>query len=136
MTNPAITPEEIQRLTSVWHKAAEASAAAQLAERTARTALISYAFPEVQEGSKNIAEIGFGKQLQVTGMITRKLDMAALEALKPTVEADVIDAIVRMKPELSVSAWKALPHSIRLQLADAVEEKPGAHQVKIIDKKK
>lgn len=123
-------------LTTIWHQASEASARAQLAEREARRALIEYTFPDVAEGSDNKIDIGFGKVLQVTGVITRKLDMAVLEALKPTVDADVIDAIVRTKYDLSVSAWKALPNSIRLKLADAVTETPGAHQVKIVDKKK
>lgn len=126
---------KIQALLSTWNAAKKTKASAELAEKNARTALIDYAFPNLEEGSGNKVDVGYDKVLQVTGVINRKLDMSALEALKPTVAPDVIDAIVRTKYELSVSSWKALPNSVRLQLASAVEEGWGSHQVKIIDKK-
>lgn len=131
------TTEEIQGLVSVWHRAKEASDLAQLAEREARKKLIEVAFPSLAEGAGNKYNIGFGKTLQVTGVITRKLDMAALDLLRSEnkVQPDIIDSIVRNKPELVVATWKALPVSIRESMASAVEEKWGSHQVKLVAQK-
>lgn len=74
--------------------------------------------------------------LQVTGTVTRKVDMAVLETLKLTVPPDILDVVIRYKPEVSVSGWKNQPESVKRMLADAITETPGTPQVKIVPKKK
>jgi hypothetical protein len=131
------TLNEVHDLLAIWHSAKEQADLASLAEKEARKKLIEAAFPTLVEGAGNKYNVGFGKTLQVTGVITRKLDMAALDAIRAEgkVAPDVIDSIVRQKPELVVATWKALPVSIRETMADAVEEKWGSHQVKLVAQK-
>lgn len=131
-----LSPAEVQALVSKWHAAKKAADEAILAERTAREALVNSVFPEIVEGAGNKADIGFGMMLQVTGTVSRKIDMAVFDSIKPNIPTDILDSVIRYKPDLVVGAWKSLPLSAKKLLADAVEEKPGAPQVKIVPKKK
>lgn len=132
----ALSLEQVQALVSDWHAKKAISDKAVLAEKEARALLVNSIFPDPVEGAGNKADIGHGMILQVTHTITRKLDIALYDAMKPNIPADIIDSVIRMKPELSVSAWKTLPHSAKMLLAEAVTEKPGSPQVKIVPKTK
>lgn len=126
---------EIQAAVTAWDKANRAKDAAVLKERELRDVLVNMAFPNVEEGAGNKTDIGHGTVLQVTGVISRKIDIAVFDSLKHKVPADVLDAVIKNKPELIVGAWKTLPASSKKLLAPAVEEKPGTHQVKLVPKK-
>lgn len=129
------TDTEIQAAITAWNNAVRVKDAAVLAERELRDQLINMAFPTVDEGAGNKRDVGFGTVLQVTGVISRKLDIAIFDSLKHTVPADVLDAVIKNKPDLIVGAWKTLPATSKALLAPAVEEKPGTHQVKLVPKK-
>lgn len=135
----AVILTDLQKLVTEWDIKNKAKDAAVLAEREAREALVAYAFPDgMKEGSGNKQEIGYGMLLQVDHKITRKItDMALFEQKRASGEipTDVVDALVRFKPELSISGWKAAPASARLYFADVVEEKPGTPSVKIVPQK-
>lgn len=135
----AVNLNELQALVTDWDLKNKAKDAAVLAEREAREKLVQYAFGEqLKEGSGNKLEIGFGMLLQVDHKISRKIsDMALFEQKRASGEipTDVVDALVRYKPELSISGWKNAPASARLFFADVVEEKPGTPSVKIVPQK-
>lgn len=129
--------EEIQQLVTKWNNAKKAAAAAQLTERELRDQLVKKAFPaDLVEGAGNKKDIGHGMIMQVTGVITRKIDLAVFDSLKHTVPQDVLDVVIRNKPDLIVGAWKKLPMSSKALLAPAVEEKPGTPSIELVAKKK
>lgn len=138
--NPAsgapLTMDQVQALVTDWNAKKKAADAATLAEREARELLVSSVFPELTEGAGNKAEIGFNMILQVTHPINRKLDVALFDSMKANIPADIIDSVIRYKPEVVVGAWKTLPMSAKKLLAEAVTESPGSPQVKIVPKKK
>lgn len=127
---------EAQALVTDWDAKKKAADKAVLEERSARSAMINAIFPNVEEGAGNEFVIGYGFMLKVTGVITRKLDVGALDAIKTTIPTDVYDAVIRTKPELSVTGWKALPASAKNLFATCVTEEPGTSSAKIIPMKK
>lgn len=133
-----LTLDQVQALVTTWNAAKKTADAAILAEREARDALVKSVFPEIAEGAGNKADIGYGMMLQVTGTISRKIDVAQFDAMRAAnqIPADIIDSVVRFKPDLVVGAWKSLPMSAKKLMADCVTESWGAPQVKIVPKKK
>jgi len=129
-----------------WYKANEAAAAAIAAEKKAREALAEIAFKDATEGTNTI-ELGFGKQLKVECRINRTIDKAQLEALKAFAadEADqapdaialrkqvaaLLEELIRYKPDLSVTAFKALDADQKKIVGDLVTEKLGSYGVSI-----
>lgn len=134
----AVHLNEAQTLVSDWDTKKKALDKAVLEERTARDLLFATVFPNPVEGSGNKFDIGFNKILQATYRINRKIsDMALFESKRAAGEipTDIVDALVRFKPELSETGWKNAPSSARLFFADVVEEKPGAPSFKLVSKK-
>lgn len=131
-----LTLAQVQTLVTDWNAKKKAADTAALAEREARALLVGSVFPELVEGAGNKADIGHNMILQVTGTITRKVDMAMLEPLKTTIPAEIMDLVIRMKPEVSASNWKAQPLSVKKLFGDAITETPGTPQVKLVPKKK
>lgn len=128
-----------------WYKANEAAAAASAAEKLAREALTPY-FASATEGTNTI-ELGFGKQLKVECRINRTIDPAQLSALQDFAkdEADqspeaialraqtkaLLEELIRYKPDLSVTAFKALDADQKKIVGDLVTEKLGSYGVSI-----
>ena len=130
----------------VWYKAEEARALAAAAEKKAREALAEAYFKNATEGTNTI-ELGFGKQLKVECRINRTIDKPQLDAMQAFCadEADqspeavalraqtkaLLEALIRFKPDLSVSAFKALDADQKKIVGDLVTEKLGSYGVEI-----
>lgn len=135
MTTPEEKQAEVRLLLNDWFAAAKESKEAAAKESAARLLLVNTAFPKLKEGAGNVLPIGFGKNLKVTGKINRKLDEALL-ALAKNIPAEIIEAVIKMKPSLIVGAFKSLSDDDKKLFGDIVTETPGAPSVEIVDQKK
>lgn len=129
-----------------WFQANEKAAAAIAAEKKAREEFAAAYFGNATEGTNTI-ELGFGKQLKVECRINRTIDKAQLEALKAFAadEADqapdaialrkqvaaLLEELIRYKPDLSITAFKALNEDQKKIVGDLVTEKLGSYGVEI-----
>lgn len=95
-----------------WHAALVAAAAAKPlveAEQALRKEVAKLFFPDPTEGT-NSTDLAQGWKLKLTHKIDRKVDEAALAAVKEELRKLDInpDPLVRFKPELDTKAYKAL----------------------------
>lgn len=103
-----------------------------------RKLLTDLTFPDPTEGS-NTHTFGSGRKaakLVLKHTINRTVDADAisgcLETLRKTIGADA-DDVIRFKPELAITAYKALTAEQKALLAPAVTAKPGSPQLEFKD---
>lgn len=102
----------VNAASAEWAKAKKLLDKYKEAEAVARKALVDAAFPNgLSEGTNTLPLAGKWK-LKVTGVVSRSVDEAALEAIKQRIaeKFDGYDAgqLIKWKPELAVTAYKDL----------------------------
>ena len=145
----SVTPEEqlplqeqkefIEKLAE-WHKLKTEVALLTNKERDARAEIFGLAFPEPTEGrSDNKLDLGTGYVLQGDHKITRTVEEEAIKKLmkKPKSRAaELLEHVIRWKPELKTKEWKALLPADRKLIAEVVVEKPGMASLDITQPKR
>lgn len=102
-------------------------------EAALRAEIFAEAFPNPKEGT-NKFDLGGGYQLTATLPITRKVDVAAYEAMKELLEENGINAdkMVKWNPELEMKQYRCLTEE-ELHLVDQfLIIKDGSPQLKIV----
>lgn len=134
---PADQALMLKQLTEL-HRLQNELAIVNAAEKALRLEMAAKWFPNPVEGSTNKYALGFGKMLELTHRINRKLDEAALDmaVMGGTISPDLISQVVKYKPEVSVSGYKSLDADGKLLFADIVTEEPGTPGLKIITPKR
>ena len=131
-----MTAEQLA-LIQQWHAAKQQLASAEAFERELRSAVVKAMFGDYGDGSRN-ANIGNGYTLNNVNTTTydvkdapelRKLvqNFASYEAT-----ADIGRKLIKDKPRLSVSAYKALPQWGTALMVPFVTMRPQLPQLKII----
>lgn len=126
---------KVHAAIAVWKAADTAAKKAVLAEYAAREELASLGFPAgLVEGTGNKLDVGFNVTLKLTGNVSRTVAEAELQAKLSAnlIPDDVLESVIKFKPELKVGAWKTLPASNKLLFADIVTEKPGKPKVELV----
>lgn len=105
-------------------------------EQELRKAVMAEFFPTPKEGVNNL-DMGQGWTLKGTYKIDRKVDEAALPAVKEQLRELGInaDTLVKYKPELATTSYKALPEQARLIFDTALTIKPGSPTLELIPPK-
>lgn len=102
-------------------------------EMQMRKNIIKQKFPTVVEGANNKVPLDNGWILQATGKVTRKLDEGAFKAIKQElIDANIpVDMIVKYKPELSKTIWKALNEDQTHLFAQCIVEVTASPTIEI-----
>jgi len=81
--------------------------------------------PENFDGTEN-AEAPGGFKLKITGRLTRKVDAEKIQVIAAEYGlSDYLPQLLRWKPEINMSAWKATDERITRPLLDAVTTSAG-----------
>lgn len=137
MTTPTLT--EIQQLLADWEAARKEVPAAVLIiarEQDLRKKVISTAFPEPTEGV-NFTELANGWKLKATCPVTRTVDEAAFDLLRPRLaELGVMaDSLVRTKLSLETKSYRNLTDATRALVDQALTIKPGSYTLELVPPK-
>lgn len=96
--------------------------------RDLRITLAEQFFKGASEGTTTMP-LEYGKALKLNHTVTRTAKQAAIDEFNKTNTSNslkaALDELVKWKPEVSVSKWKALTSEERLAFADIVTEKDG-----------
>ncbi len=105
-------------------------------ERQLRQDVFAAFFPTPGEGT-NTAELNEGWKLQGKLKIDRKIDEAALEAVKEVVRKMGFnpDPLIRNKPELVLKDYKALPDEVKKVFDTALTIKPALPTIELVPPK-
>lgn len=131
--------DEIQNLLAEWEKAkAAVPAAAQVIarEQELRKKVIATVFPEPAEGV-NKFDLANGWVLKATCPVTRTVDDAAFDLLRPKLaELGVIaDILVKTKLSLETKAYRNLSDATRALVDEALTIKPGSYTLELVPPK-
>ena len=101
-----------------------------------RKAVMAEFFPAAKEGVNNL-DMGQGWTLKGTYKVDRKIDEAALPAVKEQLRELGVsaDTLVKYKPEVATTIYKALPEQARLVFDTALTIKPGSPTVELVPPK-
>lgn len=107
-----------------------------LHEQELRKAVMAEFFPAAKEGVNNL-DMGQGWTLKGTYKIDRKIDEAALPAVKEQLRELGVnaDTLVKYKPEVATTVYKTLPEQARLVFDTALTIKPGSPTVELVPPK-
>ena len=127
--------DEIQNLLAEWEKAKAAVPAAALVisrEQDLRKKVIATVFPEPSEGV-NKFDLANGWTLKATCPVTRTVDDAAFDLLRPKLaELGVIaDTLVKTKLSLETKAYRNLSDATRALVDEALTIKPGSYTLEL-----
>ncbi len=102
-------------------------------EMRLRKLVMAEFFPDAKEGV-NSRDMGMGWVLKGTLKIERKLDEAALPAVKESLRAIGVnaDTLVRYKPELETKVYKALSEQAQKVFDAALTIKPGSPTMELL----
>lgn len=131
--------DERMELLRDWNtavaKAAECKPLVEL-EQALRKAVMAEFFPTPKEGVNNL-DMGQGWTLKGTYKIDRKVDEAALPAVKEQLRELGVnaDTLVKYKPEVATTIYKALSEQARLIFDTALTIKPGSPTVELVPPK-
>lgn len=131
--------DEIQGLLAEWEKAKAAVPAAALVisrEQELRKKVIATVFPEPAEGV-NKFDLANGWALKATCPVTRTVDDAAFDLLRPKLaELGVIaDTLVKTKLSLETKSYKSLSDATRALVDEALTIKPGSYTLELVPPK-
>ena len=131
--------DEIQNLLAEWEKAKAAVPAAALVisrEQDLRKKVIATVFPEPGEGV-NKFDLANGWVLKATCPVTRTVDDAAFDLLRPKLaELGVIaDTLVKTKLSLETKSYKSLSDATRALVDEALTIKPGSYTLELVPPK-
>lgn len=134
--------QQVEAASARWHNAKKAADAAVEAERLARADLVAVAFPDGLGEGTNTYQLGGKWKLKVQGVVTRKVDEAALGAVLLRMSEKFgkqYPDLIKQKPELSTTAYKALDEKERKLFDNALIIKgtgENSPQVKIEEGKR
>ena len=131
--------DEIQNLLAEWEKAeAAVPAAAQIIarEQALRKKVIANVFPAPSEGVNKL-DLANGWALKATCPVTRTVDEAAFDLLRPKLaELGVIaDTLVKTKLSLETKSYKSLSDATRALVDEALTIKPGSYTLELVPPK-
>ena len=131
--------DEIQNLLAEWEKAKAAVPAAALVisrEQDLRKKVIATVFPAPSEGA-NKFDLANGWALKATCPVTRTVDDAAFDLLRPKLaELGVIaDTLVKTKLSLETKAYRNLSDATRALVDEALTIKPGSYTLELVPPK-
>lgn len=134
MTTPMLNP--LQELLARWDSAKKALPAAAYAiklEQDLRKQVIAAAWPSPVEGANNL-DLAAGWKLKATCPLTREVDEAAFDLLKPRLaELGIIaDSLVRYKVALETKNYRALSDASRAVVDQVLTIKPGSYSLELI----
>lgn len=131
-------PVFFAKLTEWQNKVAQIEAQAHLTveERKLRAEVFALAFPKPAEGTNN-EELPQGWKLKGTLKIDRKLDEAALPAVKEAIRAMGVnpDPLVKYKPELALKDYRALPPEVMKVFDTCLTIKPALPSIELVPPK-
>lgn len=127
---------ELQNLLAEWEKAkaaVPAAAAVIAAEQALRKKVIAMAFPAPSEGVNTFA-LENGWQLKANCPMTRSVDVAAFNVLRPklTELGVVADTLVRTEFALETKNYRALSDATRAVVDEALTIKPGSYSLELV----
>ena len=133
------TIDEIQNLLAEWEKAKAAVPAAALVisrEQDLRKKVIATVFPAPSEGVTKF-DLANGWALKATCPVTRTVDDAAFDLLRPKLaELGVIaDTLVKTKLSLETKAYRSLSDVTRALVDEALTIKPGSYTLELVPPK-
>jgi len=131
--------DERMRLLQSWNTAVvqvEACRPLIAQEQELRKAVMAEFFPTPKEGVNNL-DMGQGWTLKGTYRIDRKVDEAALPAVKEQLRELGVnaDTVVRYKPEVATTIYKTLSDQARRVFDTVLTIKPGSPTVELIPPK-
>ena len=131
--------DEIQNLLAEWEKTkAAVPAAAQVIarEQDLRKKVIAAVFPAPSEGVNKL-DLANGWALKATCPVTRTVDDAAFDLLRPKLaELGVIaDTLVKTKLSLETKAYRNLSDATRALVDEALTIKPGSYTLELVPPK-
>ena len=139
-------PAEVKQRAAAWEKAKKALARAQEAEKEARGALVSAAFPNGLAEGVNTFNLQGNWNLKIDGVVDRKIDQASLPAIiariKDKFPSVDTECLVKYKPELATKEYKDLvkrePKAAKLFENALIIRGTGetSPQVKIVESKR
>lgn len=105
-------------------------------EQELRKAVMAEFFPVPKEGVNSL-DMGQGWTLKGIYKIDRKVDEAALPAVKEKLRELGVnaDTLIKYKPEVAITIYKALPEQARLIFDTALTIKPGSPTLELIPPK-
>jgi hypothetical protein len=130
-----VTPE----LLAEWYKAQKDLAFLKAREAQLRSIIFKNKFPNPVEGTNTVAlDDGTSAVIKATHVINRNVDIGSLDALRAAQQQEGyngpkvnLDEVIRWKPELSVTAYKALTAEEQMFVDQALIVKPGSPQLEI-----
>ena len=116
-----------------WEALAEQASMLRVQELALRKELVARLFVDPKEGTNSLTLPTFGWKLVMQHVITRTVDVATLTASKEALRAAEIsvDALIRYKPELSVSAFRKLTDEQHKLFDNVLVSKPGCPSLEI-----
>lgn len=122
---------------AAWKKLSDKIASLKAEEETLRLTMATKWFDNPREGVNKI-DLEFGKSLQLTHRINRKVDAAALDAAITTgvISPDLSTQVVEYKPGVKVGEWKKLSPGERDCFVGVITEEAGMPGLKIETPKK
>ena len=116
-----------------WYKMQEELKVLRDAEAKLRTIIFKEAFPSAKEGTNKV-ELTDGYVLSATLPITRKVDIAAFEAMKELLAENNIssDKMVKWNPELDLKQYRCLDPEEVMIVDQFLIIKEGSPQLKIV----
>lgn len=102
-----------------------------------RKRLFGYYFPSPKEGT-NTQKLPDGWALKGQHVINRKVDEAALETMRPSLEEKgiVVDNLIRWKPELNTTLYRTLSDDDRKEFDLCLTISDGSPQLTIVKPKR
>jgi hypothetical protein len=142
VVNNPMTHEEKMALMARWHQAkiaVEGFKSQIEEERDLRKQVIENLFESPKEGT-NKCDLPQGWSLKLTYKIDRKIDEAALPAIKAKLTEMGVnsDVLVTYKPELATKEYKALQtlnEAAAKVFDEAITQKPGSHTIELVPPK-
>jgi hypothetical protein len=115
-----------------WWKLSQELARIRSAEMLLRMKIFNGVFTTPKIGT-NKHDLGGGFQLTAVYGLDYKVDVALLTAHAPDLRQKgiVLENVIRQKPEVSVTAYKALTEEQRKELDQCLTIKPSSPQMKI-----
>lgn len=125
--------DDFMLLMAEWEKADQEATLAVERERDLRVRIARAAFAAPKEGTNSFA-LRNGYVLKGKFDIRRIVDIASLATVREmmTEKGYNTDDCVRMKPELALTAFKALPEEAKKIMSLAITEKPGLPSLEIV----
>lgn len=124
--------EVTQADLNLWYQMQQQLGDLKSKEALLRARIAQHFFKAPVEGTNKLP-LADGWQLKMTHVINRTVDKAALDALRPELEAAniVIADVIRYKPEVAIGNYRQLTEEQQKLLDNALVIKPGTAQLEI-----